>query len=322
MIPVSDNVDLERTLRGGPWGWCYRCSYNLGEPVTAKYSVWRKRWECLECKRPVEMLKCDKCGFEGGDATQLPAPKRPWGFQVMIKNGHKKLCPRCGDISVFPVEGERPTGDEKGELNGGEKSSVPNGRSAAATLSPVPCAGESRASPPGLETPVGHKEPWNPVICEGFVTPSGGGKGGDGSPVQERLRAMPGSIPVPTAPETPEGQSPAAASGGEVRCPPDSPSDISKAPQVGTSGAPPAETAGDIKEEISKIPGFKVMSWEEATTRIVIKRYRFHWRDGKTNDGPGTSPEQALTLLGFSSGALPALDYWEELPSQTAGDGK
>ncbi len=113
---MGDNGAGERTLRGGPWAWCLSCSYRSMVPVTAKYSVWRKRWECSECKRPVDMLKCEKCGFEGGDATQLPAPKRPWGFQVKIKNGHKKVCPRCGDISGFPVKGETPSDERKGTV--------------------------------------------------------------------------------------------------------------------------------------------------------------------------------------------------------------
>ena len=108
---MDDNGAVERTLRGGPWGWCWNC--NQREPVLVRYSAWRKRWECAKCKRPIEAFTCAKCGFEGGDATQLPAPKRPWGFQIIRKNGHEKVCPRCGDISVFPVKGETPSGDGK-----------------------------------------------------------------------------------------------------------------------------------------------------------------------------------------------------------------
>jgi len=140
---MDDNGAGERTLRGGPWVWCLSCSFPSGTPRTAKYSVWRKRWECAVCKKPVEIIKCDKCGFEGGDATQLPAPKRPWGFQVMIKDGHKKVCPRCGDISVFPVKGERPSGDEIGGLTPGGASGTPAG------------GGRETVVNPALETPEG-----------------------------------------------------------------------------------------------------------------------------------------------------------------------
>lgn len=44
-----------------------------------------------------------------------------------------------------------------------------------------------------------------------------------------------------------------------------------------------------------------------------MKRFRFHWRDGSTNEGPGTDAADALNRLGFGAGALPALDYWEAL---------
>ena len=225
---MDDNGAGERTLRGGPWAWCLSCSFPSGAPVTVRYSVWRKRWECLKCKRAVDMLKCDKCGFEGGDATQLPAPKRPWGFQVMIKNGHKKVCPRCGDISVYPVEGERPSGDE--------------------------------------------------IADEGSALSECSSKGASSK----------------VASASPEGQSPAAASesGNGMQGEPASQTKSAPIPAVSHETPAPAETAGD-----------------------KIKRYRFHWRDGRTNDGQGTSPEQALTLLGFGFGAVPALDYWEELLS-------
>lgn len=204
---MDDNGAGERTLRGGPWAWCLSCSFPSGAPVTVRYSVWRKRWECGKCKRPVEIYRCEKCGFEGGDATQLPAPKRPWGFQIMIKDGLKKTCPRCGDISVYPVKGERPSGDGKG----------------GASL--------------GLERAGDHPT-------------------------------------TNTAPTLPEGQSPAAEPESVTGAPGEP-----ATPDMENPGAlkhtPSAETAGDIKDlkdEISKIPGLKVMTWEEATTRISIPK--------------------------------------------------
>ena len=43
------------------------------------------------------------------------------------------------------------------------------------------------------------------------------------------------------------------------------------------------------------------------------KTYRFHWKDGSKNEGKGNNPADALNHLGFGRGALPALDYWEEV---------
>lgn len=42
-----------------------------------------------------------------------------------------------------------------------------------------------------------------------------------------------------------------------------------------------------------------------------MNKYRFHWRDGKTNEGLGSSPEDAFSRLGFGAGAVAALDYYE-----------
>ena len=53
-----------------------------------------------------------------------------------------------------------------------------------------------------------------------------------------------------------------------------------------------------------------------------MKTYRFHWRDGKTEDGHGESVDRAFSALGYGGGAIAALDYYEtvdpdagELPS-------
>lgn len=42
--------------------------------------------------------------------------------------------------------------------------------------------------------------------------------------------------------------------------------------------------------------------------------YIFHWLGGKTSEGPGTSPEDAFSRLGYGGGAVRALDYWEAKP--------
>lgn len=41
------------------------------------------------------------------------------------------------------------------------------------------------------------------------------------------------------------------------------------------------------------------------------KLFRFHWRDGSVNEGPGVDEGDAARRLGFGAGALAALDYWE-----------
>lgn len=48
--------------------------------------------------------------------------------------------------------------------------------------------------------------------------------------------------------------------------------------------------------------------------------YRFHWRDGTRNEGYGTDAADAFTKLGFGQGAVPALDYWEALVGERAGE--
>jgi len=44
-----------------------------------------------------------------------------------------------------------------------------------------------------------------------------------------------------------------------------------------------------------------------------MKTWRFHWRDGSVNEGPGETVEEAFTALGFGAGAVGALDYHEEV---------
>ena len=46
-------------------------------------------------------------------------------------------------------------------------------------------------------------------------------------------------------------------------------------------------------------------------------KYKFHWRDGKTDIGEGETPEAALTALGYGRGAVGALDYYEPVEPDT-----
>ena len=91
------------TLRGGPWAWCWKCG-DSGALVKAVYRKRKERWECEGCGTPVKIYECPECKFQGGDATQLPEGKRPWGFVVMVTpEGHKAKCPRCGSLLSFQV---------------------------------------------------------------------------------------------------------------------------------------------------------------------------------------------------------------------------
>lgn len=42
-------------------------------------------------------------------------------------------------------------------------------------------------------------------------------------------------------------------------------------------------------------------------------KYRFHWKDGKTEDGEGANEADALSKLGYGGGAVAALDFFETL---------
>lgn len=44
-----------------------------------------------------------------------------------------------------------------------------------------------------------------------------------------------------------------------------------------------------------------------------MRRFRFHWRDDKMEEGDGHTVSDAFTRLGYGGGALRALDYWEDV---------
>ena len=43
------------------------------------------------------------------------------------------------------------------------------------------------------------------------------------------------------------------------------------------------------------------------------KTFIFYWLNGKTDTGQGKDVVDAFSRLGFGNGALPALDYFEEV---------
>ena len=43
------------------------------------------------------------------------------------------------------------------------------------------------------------------------------------------------------------------------------------------------------------------------------KKFLLHWLDGKTEEAQGTSISNAFTNSGYGAGAVPALDYYEEI---------
>jgi len=45
----------------------------------------------------------------------------------------------------------------------------------------------------------------------------------------------------------------------------------------------------------------------------VMKNFRLHWRDGVVEIVEGADVADAFRRAGIGAGALPALDYWEEL---------
>jgi len=53
-----------------------------------------------------------------------------------------------------------------------------------------------------------------------------------------------------------------------------------------------------------------------------MTKYRLHWLSGKPEDVEGDSPANAMNRAGYGAGALPALDYYEELPNGTHGPKK
>lgn len=44
-----------------------------------------------------------------------------------------------------------------------------------------------------------------------------------------------------------------------------------------------------------------------------MRQFRFHWLDGKTDEGYGQDAADAFTRLGYGAGAVAALDYHEEI---------
>jgi hypothetical protein len=44
-----------------------------------------------------------------------------------------------------------------------------------------------------------------------------------------------------------------------------------------------------------------------------MKTFRFYWLDGKSEESIGTDPADAFCKLGYSAGAISALDYYEEI---------
>lgn len=50
---------------------------------------------------------------------------------------------------------------------------------------------------------------------------------------------------------------------------------------------------------------------------VTNNLYHFHWKSGQVEEGRGTDPANALTALGYSQGAIPALDYWELIKEPT-----
>ena len=44
-----------------------------------------------------------------------------------------------------------------------------------------------------------------------------------------------------------------------------------------------------------------------------MPKYRFHWLDGSADEAEGYDVRDAFRHLGFGAGAIPALDYFEEI---------
>lgn len=44
-----------------------------------------------------------------------------------------------------------------------------------------------------------------------------------------------------------------------------------------------------------------------------MKRFRFTWKTGETEEAIGTSVAEALSSLGYGAGAVPALESWVEI---------
>jgi len=46
----------------------------------------------------------------------------------------------------------------------------------------------------------------------------------------------------------------------------------------------------------------------------MLKKFKFHWLDGKTEVGKGVNVSDAFTHLGYGAGAIIVLDWYEMLP--------
>ena len=51
-----------------------------------------------------------------------------------------------------------------------------------------------------------------------------------------------------------------------------------------------------------------------------MKEFILHWKDGKDEKVKGTNIADAMTKAGYGKGALPALDYWEEVEKKKTKD--
>lgn len=65
--------------------------------------------------------------------------------------------------------------------------------------------------------------------------------------------------------------------------------------------------------------GARAVTHNDRATDTV---FRFHWRDGTVNEGPGRDVADAFTRLGFGRGASAALDYYERIEPAPAPDSK
>lgn len=49
-----------------------------------------------------------------------------------------------------------------------------------------------------------------------------------------------------------------------------------------------------------------------------MKTFRFHWPDGKVDEGKGDTVGEAFYKLGFEFSAIFTLDYWKEIKEEKA----
>lgn len=52
-----------------------------------------------------------------------------------------------------------------------------------------------------------------------------------------------------------------------------------------------------------------------------MKRFRFIWRDGKTQEADGDDVAGAFSSLGYGAGAVRALDYYRTVPTEVPVEG-